>query len=1451
MNPIRTLTSWLGRPAKVRRGLLCERLEDRVTPTVSDKLLVAPVDFASLATTQDLIALTPSNTPLNDLANVVQHFNLASIVNVSSSNIVFVNAASALVRVSLKDGADARAAASTLFSTGLYSFVSPNYIYPSGLSGRDLREAVPNDPQYAAQFPHPIIDSPSAWNTTFGSSSVVIAILDDGIDVSHPDLIDNLWHNSAEVAGDGLDNDMNGFIDDRFGWDFLSNSNRVTPDDPLVDTHGTQVAGVLAARINNGAGVAGVAGLASIMPLKVVGNGPTTSLSLARSVSYAVENGAKIINSSLNIDPFIDDPAFRAAVSHAYDSGLLWVNSAGNLNLQDPARARLDEMLVVGATDRLDRKTSYSNYGWGLDISAPGGSSSDGVITTIPGSAYGQAFGTSISTPLVAGTAALLWSANPAWTRDQVASAILANTDSLDAANAGLLDRLGTGRLDAGKSVSGGTFATKLGRLYDMPGPGQDAPPGFDSFRLRLQGNLDPGTVHEGNFELRWAGPDNLFDTGDDRVIGLDLADAYRLGTNSLDFTISGTLDRGLYRFTAKSGGLCDPFNTAVDGDGDGIAGGNLVRYFGNPLRARGSITIDADDSGGVSPGDPPLPPGGGGGIAPGGGVFGDFNNNGAFDATTYPNQGGPQAVPDNPDTSAVFDFIASGFTRPVNYLKVQIELVHSAPADLVMTLVSPGGQRVTLFANRPVPGTGSAATQLFIFEDEVPENTTVTANLITRLLNPDQPLSSLYGSSANGHWQIEVTDTTPGDSGTVISAHLTIGEEPLFRTGEDGEFIIHEIEDNTVIRVLPPAGWEVAGDEKNPFFHVGTDRDVVAVFNLSVAPLSGIVGRVADAGHGVSGFTVALQDGSVAITDDNGYYTFLGLTPGLFAVSLQPRPGYTSTATSLSVNLTASDCSSLGNDFAVTRETGPVQVALSGVAPALRTTSVNAVSFSLSEPVANLRIEDLRLSRDGIAVNLTGATLIGGGTQFTLIGLADETGIDGDYSLTVLAPAPVGQPERLPAPAVTNWTLDTVAPVATLSPIVGPRGIVDSVIISFSSSVNGLDLTDLILSRDSSVISLTSASLSPGSEQHSFILLNLASANTAPGAYSLELKPGVSDAAGNAMASATLAQWIVPERPVRYTAMAAGEGSMPTVQIRDVDGKLVRTLTPFDSSYTGGVRVATGDVNGDLIDDIITAPGRNAGPRVRVFDGKTGLIINDFFAFEPVFRGGLFVSAGDVTGDGIAEIIVTPDKSGGPRVRVLDGLTANTVADFFGIEDVNFRGGARATVGDVTGDGRLDVIVSAGSGGGPRIAVWDGVSVSKNTPIKPFGDFLAFEANLRNGASVTAADLDGDGMAEVIAGAGDGGGPRLTAFSGADLLQGQLNKIADFFIGNLDSRGGLRLALEDINDDNVAELFVGPGSGVGSRIRVYRSIDLLSATPLPFQEMDPFGGFLGGVFLG
>ena len=124
---------------------------------------------------------------------------------------------------------------------------------------------------------------------------------------------------------------------------------------------------------------------------------------------------------------------------------------------------------------------------------------------------------------------------------------------------------------------------------------------------------------------------------------------------------------------------------------------------------------------------------------------------------------------------------------------------------------------------------------------------------------------------------------------------------------------------------------------------------------------------------------------------------------------------------------------------------------------------------------------------------------------------------------------------------------------------------------------------------------------------------------------------------------------------------------------------------------------------------------------------------------FEAAFTGGVYVAAGDLTGDGVAELVITPDEGGGPRVRVFDGAGFGQVADFFGIDDPNFRGGARAAVGDVNGDGAGDLIVAAGFGGGPRVAGFDGRSLAVGRRTRLFADFFAFEQGLRNGVFVAA----------------------------------------------------------------------------------------------------------------
>ena len=292
--------------------------------------------------------------------------------------------------------------------------------------------------------------------------------------------------------------------------------------------------------------------------------------------------------------------------------------------------------------------------------------------------------------------------------------------------------------------------------------------------------------------------------------------------------------------------------------------------------------------------------------------------------------------------------------------------------------------------------------------------------------------------------------------------------------------------------------------------------------------------------------------------------------------------------------------------------------------------------------------------------------------------------------------------------------------------------------------------------------------------------------------------------------------------------------------------------VAPF-GNFTGGVRVATADVNGDGVADLVVGTGPGIATRVVVLDGKSQAVLFDVAPFEASFTGGVYISAGDVTGDGIPDLAITPDEGGGPRVDVYSGAVGfPKVTGFFGIDDVNFRGGARSAIADMTGDGVADLIVVAGFGGGPRVAAFDGKSLSTGTPVKIFGDFFAFEQALRNGIFVTAGDINGDGFADLIAGGGPGGGPRVLVLDGKSLLTNQYVNLANFFGGDVDSRGGIRVAVKNLDGDTKADLVVGSGAGAGSHITGYLGKNIApNGTPAAEFDFDSISGFSGGVFVG
>jgi hypothetical protein len=213
--------------------------------------------------------------------------------------------------------------------------------------------------------------------------------------------------------------------------------------------------------------------------------------------------------------------------------------------------------------------------------------------------------------------------------------------------------------------------------------------------------------------------------------------------------------------------------------------------------------------------------------------------------------------------------------------------------------------------------------------------------------------------------------------------------------------------------------------------------------------------------------------------------------------------------------------------------------------------------------------------------------------------------------------------------------------------------------------------------------------------------------------------------------------RWVPTGGTVDF-AVGADAGGRPEVRVYTAQGaSLIGDFFAFDPGFTGGVRVALADVNGDGTPDIIVAAGPGGGPEIKVIDGTKlnqvqsdgqiagSALLADFFAFAPVFGGGVYVGAGDMNGDGHAEVITGAGAGGGPEVKVIDGtkltrLQANgqisnpaLLADFFAYNPV-FAGGVTVAVGDVNGDGRRDLIAGAGPGGGPEVKVIDGTKLTQ-----------------------------------------------------------------------------------------------------------------------------------------
>ena len=531
--------SFAARPGSSRRRYrveptvapACERLEERM---LLSGVVPGVAEDEVYATTHILVGFDQGASP-DAAAPALEGTKLGDVV---SSEL-------GLYQVYLDPGVSVADAVAAYGAAENVAFAQPDYQVQVHLT--------PNDPRYSSLWGLSKIGAPTAWDSTTGSSDIVVGIIDTGIDYNHQDLAANIWSNSDETAGNGIDDDGNGFVDDVRGWDFYNNDNN-----PMDDhSHGTHVAGTVGAVGNNSVGVVGVNWKVKLMPLKFLGrNGSGSTSDAVKAVNYARQNGADVINASWGGGGF--NTALNNAIQAYHNAGGIFVAAAGNSGRNNDSSAHYpsnyNNVVGVAATDSSDRLASFSNYGTGtVDIAAPG----VGILSTTPGNRYASYSGTSMAAPHVAGAMALVWAKNPTWTNSQVISKVY------DSAKEILTTRVKHGRLDLAKAIgSGGQTDAQGPRVTNAVWSGSQS-----------------GTLNKVRLTFNEAIKTSTFDTGDVALTGpgggsISVQSVAAVGTSNTIFDVSFASQSAAGTYKAVVGpNITDTKDNLMNQDGDGTNG--------------------------------------------------------------------------------------------------------------------------------------------------------------------------------------------------------------------------------------------------------------------------------------------------------------------------------------------------------------------------------------------------------------------------------------------------------------------------------------------------------------------------------------------------------------------------------------------------------------------------------------------------------------------------------------------------------------------------------------------------------------------------------------------------------------------------------------------------------------------------------------------------------------
>ncbi|MBL8821153.1 MAG: tandem-95 repeat protein [Planctomycetia bacterium] len=1348
----------------------------------------------------------------------------------------------------------------------------------------------------------------NVWDTYQGQN-VQIAVLDTGVTLLHPDLQPNFWVNPGEL-NNGLDDDGNGLVDDLYGWDFNDSDNDPTP---LFDDHGTAVAGVAAGRGNNNVGISGVAPLAQIMGIRLI-EGGISDATMAAALSFHSDITDIYSNSWGPTDDgasaFGPGPLLLAAMADNYVNGrgglgsiYVWAGGNGdffgpnrdNSNYDGFANSRYAIGVAAVANDGIH--SFYSERGANILISAPSDGGSLGITTTagtnVPG--YTNSFGgTSSATPAVSGVIALMLEARPDLTARDVQHILAETARQVDPTDPGwsrnnggtgywINDKYGFGMIDAEAAVNAAInwqhvdpqISATSGTIFSgLTIPDAD-PTGItvtfnateDMILEHVEFTVDVSHTWRGDLKYILTSPsgtvsvveprpsDSIDDLSNWKFMTVRNWGESPVGTWTLQIIDTVGLDEGvLNSFSLDFYGEILATPPVATNDNYFINEDNPLFVNAPGVLGNDAFATSAQLISNVSHGTLFFNPSGSFTYLPDLNFFGsdsftymatnsfgtsmatvNINIASVNDAPTAINDGiyitrpgrlftlnAPGLLSNDFDVDTPFGNLTASLLSAPNYGTLNLSANgsftflptlasgldsfqyrtydgqgFSAPATVNLRLNTPPVvQSANVFTEIGVPLSGNALSGATDFDNDV-----FTANLVSSTTN------GVLNLSPNGSYTY-----TPNPGFFGIDSFTFRGNDPYFnlsnpdQIGNLGTVTIRVDRRPTTV----PDDFTILRNNILELFYPGilqNDYDVDT-------PLFGDVLKA----HLVS----SPSNGTLTFAE-NGYIKYVP-NPGFVGIDSFTYRSFDGMLTGnlSTVTITVQDTPHALDDSYTT-----FQPTLNVLAP--------GVLANDSTPNAG-PLTALLLSQP-----LNGTAQLNPDGSFTYTAFNGFIGVD-SFSYRVSDGVGFSEPATV---TISVFSLNR-APVANNDAYSLPSD------INFFQSAPGVLLNDSDPDGN-----LLTASLVVGPLNGSLFLNPNGSFSYTPlpgfqGTDSFTYRASDGIALSN-IATVTLTVGSPPpppSNPARRIILGQDNGGELKVMTGET-GQVIFTLNPYGTSFTGGVRVATGDLNGDGIPDIITAPGPHTGsgevPGIRVFDGVTGnqfsgILGTGILPFAPTYRGGINVAVGDLNKDGTLDLLAGADANPGssqPWFRSYNGINGAQFAGWRG-GFTPFTGGVRVASGDVNGDGRDDIIVSRGSTT-PVVQVYNpAASTATAGRLRSFNAYTTMPAG---GVFVAVGDLDGDGKADIITGAAANANGQVRIFYGNTSKPTRNLTIAN-------TTGPARVAVGDINGDGVLDIVVGianSNTSLNSRARIYDATTLLEM--FGTSDFNYGNDFKGGLF--